>query len=158
MVEAGDDAVDFTAPLANGSIEEFSLEENLDEAPIVLAFFPGAFTSVCTEEMCTFRDRLSNFEAVDATVFGVSIDSPFVLNEFRDRHDLPFGLLSDVNRDLVDRYDVAMDFPSLGVHDVAKRAVFVVDDDGEVTYAWVSDDPAEEPDYEAVEEAAAAAA
>lgn len=158
MVEAGDDAVDFTAPLANGDIEEFSLSENLDEAPIVLAFFPGAFTSVCTQEMCTFRDRLSNFAEVDATVYGVSIDSPFVLNEFRDRHDLPFALISDVNRDLVDRYDVAMDFPSLGVHDVAKRAVFVVDGDGEVTYAWVSDDPAVEPDYEAVEEAAEEAA
>lgn len=158
MLDAGDDAVDFTAPLANGDIEEFSLSENLDEAPIVLAFFPGAFTSVCTQEMCTFRDRLSNFAEVDATVYGVSIDTPFVLNEFRDRHDLPFALISDVNRDLVNRYDVAMDFPSLGVHDVAKRAVFVVDDDGEVTYAWVSDDPAVEPDYEAVEEAAAAAA
>lgn len=158
MVEAGDDAVDFTAPLANGDIEEFSLSENLDEAPIVLAFFPGAFTSVCTQEMCTFRDRLSNFAEVDATVYGVSIDSPFVLNEFRDRHDLPFALISDVNRDLVDRYDVAMDFPALGVHDVAKRAVFVVDGDGEVTYAWVSDDPAVEPDYEAVEEAAEEAA
>ena len=56
MVDTGDDAPDFTAPLANGDIESFTLSEELDDAPLVLAFFPGAFTSVCTSEMCTFCD------------------------------------------------------------------------------------------------------
>lgn len=154
MVAVGDDAPDFTAPLADGSVGSFTLSERLDEAPVVLAFFPAAFTPTCTTEMCTFRDRLSEFEAIDATVYGISIDTPFTLNEFREQNDLNFGLLSDSNREVVTAYDVAMDFERFGVDDVAKRAVFVVDSEGTVTYAWVSDDPGAEPDYDAVARAA----
>ncbi|TMT86127.1 redoxin domain-containing protein [Haloterrigena sp. H1] len=154
MVTTGDAAPDFTAPLANGDIEEFTLSERLeDEAPIVLAFFPGAFTSVCTTEMCTFQDRLATFNDLDASVYGVSRDSPFTLNEFRAQNDLEFGLLSDYNKELIDDYDVEMDFADLGVYGVAKRSVFVVDGDGEVAYSWVSDDPGVEPDYDEVEAA-----
>ena len=154
MVSVGDDAPDFTAPLADGDIESFTLSENLDAAPVVLAFFPAAFTGTCTTEMCTFRDQMANFEDVGATVYGVSIDTPFTLNEFRAQNDLNFGLVSDTNREIVDAYDVSMDFAGLGVRNLAKRAVFVVDDDGEITYAWVSDDPGVEPDYEEVAAAA----
>ncbi|RYJ13411.1 redoxin domain-containing protein [Halogeometricum borinquense] len=154
MVDVGDDAPDFTAPLADGDVESFTLSEHLDEAPIVLAFFPAAFTSTCTTEMCTFRDRMANFEDIGATVYGVSIDTPFTLNEFREQNDLNFALISDTNRELIHEYDVAMDFDSLGVHNVAKRAVFVVDTDGTVSYAWVSDDPGAEPDYDEVAAAA----
>jgi len=157
MVSVGDDAPDFTAPLANGDLGSFTLSERLDEAPIVLAFFPAAFTGTCTTEMCTFRDRMAKFEDVGATVYGISIDTPFTLNEFREQNDLSFGLLSDTNRELIDSYDVRMDFADLGVHGVAKRSVFVVNGDGEITYAWVSDDPGVEPDYEEVREAAAEA-
>ena len=158
MVDTGDDAPDFTAPLANGDIESFTLSEELDDGPIVLAFFPGAFTSVCTSEMCTFRDELSAFEDVGATVYGISVDSPFTLNEFRDQNDLNFGLISDIDKELIDAYDVSMDFADLGVHGVAKRAVFVVDGDGEIAYEWVSDDPGVEPDYDEVAAAAEDAA
>ncbi|WP_336003118.1 peroxiredoxin [Halorientalis halophila] len=157
MVDVGDDAPDFTAPLANGDIESFTLSENLGDAPLVLAFFPGAFTSVCSHEMTEFRDRMADFEEIDATVYGISVDSPFALNEFRDKLDLNFGLISDADKKLIEQYDIGMDFAELGVHDVAKRAVFVVNGDGEVTYAWVSDDPGVEPDYDAVESAAAEA-
>ncbi|WP_435194395.1 redoxin domain-containing protein [Natronomonas sp. EA1] len=158
MVSVGDSAPDFTAPLANGDIEQYTLSERLEEAPIVLAFFPAAFTGTCTTEMCTFRDRMANFNDLDASIYGVSIDTPFTLNEFRDQHGLNFGLISDVNRELIHAYDVAMDFASLGVRDVAKRSVFVIDADGEVTYTWESDDPGVEPDYEAIEEAVETAA
>jgi len=154
MVTTGDAAPDFTAPLANGDIEEFTLSERLeDEAPIVLAFFPGAFTSVCTTEMCTFQDRLATFNDLDASVYGVSRDSPFTLNEFRAQNDLEFGLLSDYNKELIDDYDIEMDFADLGVYGVAKRSVFVIDGDGDVAYSWVSDDPGVEPDYDEVEAA-----
>jgi peroxiredoxin len=158
VIDVGDAAPEFTAPLANGSIESFSLSEHLDEAPIVLAFFPAAFTGTCTTEMTTFQEQLADFEAVGASIYGISIDSPFTLNEFRARNDIEFPLISDVNRELIDLYGVSMDFADLGVYDVAKRSVFVVDGDGTVTYAWQSDDPSVEPDYAAVEEAAAAAA
>ena len=157
MVSTGDTAPAFTAPLATGDIEEFDLEGSLDEAPLVLAFFPGAFTSVCSHEMSTFQDRLEEFQDAGASVYGVSVDSPFALNEFRDKLDLTFDLVSDADKEVVDAYDVSMDFEALGVHDVAKRAVFVVDSEGTVTYAWVSDDPGVEPDYDEVLEAAGGA-
>jgi peroxiredoxin len=157
MVDVGDDAPDFTAPLATGDVESFTLSDHLDEAPIVLAFFPAAFTGTCTTEMETFQERLADFDAAGATVYGVSVDSPFALNEFRDQNGIEFSLISDANRELIDLYDVSMDFADLGVYGVAKRSVFVVDGDGTVTYTWESDDPTVEPDYDAVEEAAAAA-
>ncbi|AEH37187.1 redoxin domain-containing protein [Halopiger xanaduensis] len=159
MATSGDSAPDFTAPLANGDIESFTLSERLeDDAPIVLAFFPGSFTGVCTDEMCTFQDRLANFNDLDATVYGISRDTPFTLNEFRDQNGLEFGLISDLNKEIIDEYDLEMDFDDLGVYGVAKRSVFVVDGDGEITYAWVSDDPGVEPDYDEVEDAVEAAA
>ncbi|WP_324758372.1 redoxin domain-containing protein [Haloarcula sp. GH36] len=153
MVEVGDDAPRFTAPLANGDVDEISLADELDDGPAVLAFFPGAFTSVCSHEMSTFQDRIADIEEAGATLFGVSIDTPFAQNAFRDELDLSFPLISDNDRTLVDAYDVSMDFAELGVHNVAKRAVFVLDDEGVVTYAWVSDDPGVEPDYDEVIEA-----
>ncbi|SEQ42514.1 redoxin domain-containing protein [Natrinema salaciae] len=154
MVTTGDAAPDFTAPLANGDIEAFTLSDRLDdEAPVVLAFFPGAFTSVCTSEMCAFQDRLAAFNDLDATVYGVSRDSPFTLNEFREQNDLEFGLLSDYNKEVTDDYGIAMDFADLGVHGVSKRSVFVVDGDGRIAYSWVSDDPGVEPDYDEIEAA-----
>jgi peroxiredoxin len=155
MVSDGDTAPDFTAPLANGDIEQFTLSERLDDGPLVLAFFPGAFTSVCSHEMNTFEERLAAFQDSGVTVYGVSVDSPFALNEFRDKLGLTFDLISDINRELVDAYDVSMDFGHINVENVAKRAVFVVDSDGTISYAWVSDDPGVEPDYDEVEAAAA---
>ena len=158
MVESGDPAPAFTAPLANGDVEEFAFPEDVADGPVALAFFPGAFTSVCTEELCTFDSRLDAFEDVGATVLGVSVDTPFALDEFRDQEDLSFGLISDTNKEIIDAYDVEMDFADLGYYGVAKRAVFVVDEDGRITYDWVSDDPGVEPDYEEVEAAVAEAA
>jgi peroxiredoxin len=158
VIDVGDTAPEFTAPLATDEgIESFALSDALEDGPVVLAFFPGAFTSVCSHELTTFRDRLAGFEDAGARVYGVSVDSPFALDAFRDELDLNFPLISDANHELVDEYGVAMDFDELGVEDVAKRAVFVVDEDRTVDYAWVSDDPRVEPDYEEVEDAAAAA-
>ncbi|WP_323676733.1 redoxin domain-containing protein [Halorubellus sp. PRR65] len=157
MVDVDDTSPDFTAPVATGDVESFTLSDAIEDGPVVLAFFPGAFTSVCTAEMCSFRDRLSAFEDVDATVYGVSTDSPFALNEFREQNDLSFGLVSDHEKEIIDAYDVRTSFDHLDVHGLAKRAVFVVDTDRTVTYAWVSDDPGVEPDYDAVAAAAEAA-
>lgn len=158
MVDTGDEAPDISAPLANGDVEAFSLSDQLEDAPVVLAFFPGAFTSTCTDELCTFRDEMAQFNEVGATVYGVSVDTPFSLNEFRDKYDLQFGLISDHEKTAISDYDVEMDFSDLGYYGVAKRAVFVVDEDGQITYKWVSNDPGVEPDYDAVESAARDAA
>lgn len=156
MVAEGDQAPDFTAPIRtpDGDIAEFTLSDALEDGPVVLAFFPGAFTSVCTGEMRTFRDRLDALTDTGSTLYGVSIDSPFSLGEFAEQNELNFSLIGDTNKDVIDAYDVVMDFDDLGISGVAKRSVFVVDEDGTVTYAWVSDDPGVEPDYDEVEAAA----
>jgi peroxiredoxin len=153
MVSEGDHAPAFTAPLATGGIDSFTLSEQLGDGPVVLAFFPGAFTGVCSHEMSTFEERLDAITDAGGRLYGVSVDSPFALNEFRDKLSLSFDLVSDANREVIDEYDISMDFDHLGVHDLAKRAVFVVDTDGTVTYAWVSDDPGVEPNYEQLQTA-----
>jgi peroxiredoxin len=157
MVSTGDDAPDFTAPMRtpDGDITDLTLSDAIEDGPVVLAFFPGAFTSVCTGEMRTFRDRLDALTDVGASLYGISIDSPFSLGEFAEQNDLNFPLISDTNKKIIDAYDVVMDFDDLGINSVAERAVFVVDGDGTVSYAWVSDDPGVEPDYDEVESAAA---
>ncbi|WP_436935402.1 redoxin domain-containing protein [Halovenus marina] len=154
MVREGDTAPDFTAPLANGDVDSFTLSDALDDGPVVLAFFPGAFTSVCSHEMNALQDRLDSLTD-SAQVYGVSVDSPFSLDEFRDKLGLEFALISDTNRNIVHEYDLAMDFTELGVHNVAKRSVLVIDEDGTVSYAWVSDDPGVEPSYDELEAAVA---
>lgn len=154
MVDVGDSAPDFTAPLANGDTGSFTLSEHLDEGPLVLAFFPGAFTDPCTDEFCTFRDDLSDFEEVGATIYGVSVDTPFALNEFREKNDLSFGFVSDTDKEVVDKYDVREeDFVDLG-YDAANRAVFVIDTDGEIAYKWVADEPGNQPDFDGIRQAA----
>ena len=156
MISEGDDAPSFTAPLANGDVESFTLATALEtEAPVVLAFFPGAFTSTCSHEMSTFEDRLGALSDAGGTLYGVSVDSPFALNAFREELGLSFGLISDSNREIIDAYGLSMDFGHLGVYNIAKRSVFVIDAEGTVRYAWVSDDPAIEPDYDEVEQAVA---
>jgi len=165
MLDRGDDAPAFTAPMANGDIEAFSLSEALEDGPVVLAFFPGAFTSTCTTELCTFRDRLGAFEDVDATVVGISADTPFSLNEFRSKQELNFGLVSDAADEISAAYGVASDLSELGVPGAApgevtipQRSVFVVDPSGTITYAWAGETPTVEPDYDDVQAAAVDAA
>ena len=155
MVAEGDDAPEFTVPLVDGDIAPFALSEHLDEAPLVLAFFPGAFTGVCTTEMGHIQDDLAAFDDVGATVYGVSVDTPFSLEEFREREGLTFGLLSDHDKAVVEAYDLAIDFEDYGYYGLADRAVVVVDGDGVVRYRWVADDPGQLPDLDAVRQAAA---
>lgn len=154
MVDVGDDAPDFEGSLATDDVEPFALGEHIGDGPLVLAFFPAAFTGTCTTELCTFRDRLARFEELDATVFGISTDLPFALREFREREGLPFGLVADADHEAVEAYGVTDDaFAGAGVDTVAQRSVFVVDPDREVRYRWLADDPGQEPPYEAIEEA-----
>jgi peroxiredoxin len=159
MVSIGDEAPDFTAPFANGEVETRTLSDVVAaEAPVVLAFFPGAFTSVCSHEMQTFEERLDGITDPGGTLYGVSVDTPFALNKFREELSLSFDLISDSNRELVDKYGVKTDFSEMGVHDLAQRAVFVIDADQTVTYAWVADNAGLEPDYGEVEQAVEGAA
>jgi len=118
--------------------------------PLVLAFFPAAFTSVCTTEMCTFRDSLAQFNTLNAKVYGISVDLPYALQAFGEKYNLSFPLLSDMEREAIRAFGVV--WPLLGgvVKEVASRAVFVLDPDGNIVYRWVGDSPANEPLYSEV--------
>ncbi|MFC7133251.1 MULTISPECIES: redoxin domain-containing protein [Salinibaculum] len=150
MLGVGESAPTFTVPIAYGDsyddIGEFSLADELGDGPIVLAFFPAAFTGGCTEEMCTFRDSLAAFEEIDARVYGLSVDLPFALNVFIQRHDLTFPILSDFDRDVIHAYDAIIE-DLYGLSEVADRAVFVIDDSGTITYAWAREGD-ENPDFD----------
>lgn len=137
MVSVGDAALDFTAPLTDidDDIESFTFSESLDDASIVLALFPAAFTGTYTTEMYTFYDQMTNFEDVGATVYGINIDMPLMLTKFAEQNDLDFGLTGDANREFADTCDMAMDFVGLDVNRMAKRAVSIVDGDDKVIYA-----------------------
>lgn len=149
MVAEGELAPEFSLPMAQGrsynDIEEFSLADALDEGPVVLAFVPAAFTSACTDELCTFTDALTAFEDLDAGVYGVSADLSFAQNVWMQRDGIDVPLLADQDREVIRAYDVVLE-DMYGHFEVAHRSVFVVDQDGTVAYRWVKGE--ENPDFD----------
>lgn len=120
---------------------------------LVLAFFPGAFTSVCTKQMCTFRDSMARFNALEAQVVGISVNDPFSNMAFAEKNMLTFPLLSDYTREVIKLYGVELkDFAGLKGYSAAQRSVFVLDKNGFVRYKWISKDPGVEPNYQEIEE------
>ena len=115
--------------------------------PVVLAFFPAAFSSVCTKELCTFRDSLAAFNKANAQVYGISVDTFFTLKAFKDAQGLTFPLLSDFNKTAIRDYGVFNE-DMIGLKGIAKRAVFVLDKDGTVRHREVLEDARNEPDYQ----------
>ena len=151
MTDVGDDAPTFTASLVTDEIEPFDLSDRLGEEPVVLAFFPAAFSNTCTDEMEALRD---GFDRDDCVLLGVSTDLPHALAAYRAQYDLPFGLVADPDHRASEAYGVAENsFERYGVDRVARRAVFVIDGDGVVTYRWLADNPGQEPDYDALDAA-----
>ena len=145
-VDVGSKAPDFT--LMNHERQPVTLSQHRG-APIVLAFFPAAFSSVCTKELCTFRDSLAKLNAAKAHVFGVSVDTFFTLKAFQTDQKLTFPLLSDFNKQAIRDYGVFNE-DMIGLKGIAKRAVFVIDKDGVVRHHEVLDDARNEPDYNKV--------
>lgn len=146
MLSVGSKAKDFE--LYSHSLEKVKLSEQ--EEPVILAFYPGAFTSVCERELCSFRDSLAKLGNLKATVLGISVDSPFANKAFAEKNKLNFKLLSDfgarVSRDYCGVHE---DFLGIPGFVVSKRAVFIIKN-GEVRYAWGSEDPSKEPPYEEI--------
>ena len=151
QVSTGDAAPGFALPAAPGEIVDVGAR--IGERPVVLLFFPLAFSSVCTEEMCAVRDDWSAWTELDAEVFGISVDSPFVTRRFREELGLPFPLLSDFNHDVAAAYGVLYE-DYFGLRGVAKRSAFVIGRDGRIVWAWVSERDDVLPDFERVREAA----
>ena len=142
-VDVGSIAPDFTLP--NHERQPVTLSAQRGR-PVVLAFFPGAFSSVCTSELCTLSDALARFNKTDAQVYGISTDTFFTLKAFHDQQKLMFTLLCDYNKQVIRDYDV-VNPDMIGLKNIAKRAVFVLDRDGVVRHREVLDDARNEPDY-----------
>ncbi len=150
-IKVGDKAPDFA--LFDTERKQRSLKEFLGKKT-VLAFFPGAFTGVCTKEMCTLRDSLSALSGMNAQVIAISVDSPFANKGFVDQNKLGFPILSDHNREVSMKYvGVYNDFAGVPGYAAAKRSVFVLDGNGTVKYAWVTENPGAEPNYDEVKKA-----
>jgi peroxiredoxin len=145
-VDVGSKAPDFT--LTNQDRQPVTLSEQRGK-PVVLAFFPAAFSSVCTKEMCTFRDSMARLGKANAQVYGISVDTFFTLKAFQDHEKLTFPLLSDFNKQVIRDYGVFNE-DMIGLKGIAKRGVFVIDKDGVVRYREVLDDARNEPNYDKV--------
>lgn len=152
MISVDDTAPDFT--LYGHDMEAHTLSEALTEGPVLLLFFPGAFTSVCTNELNSVNNELEDFGGDAITVFGISTDSPFVLKEFSQVHKFQFPLLSDHDGDVAASYGAKYEhnFTSMELDRIAKRAAFVVRPDGRVAYAEVLENAGAMPDFKAVKQ------
>jgi len=149
----GDTAPDFT--LTNQDRTPVTLSEELKKGPVVLAFFPAAFSGTCTKEMCTFRDSMSQLNGMSANVLGISTDTFFSLKAWADAERFTFPLLSDYNKTVINQYGV-VNPEMIGLKNIAKRATFVIDRSGTIRYREVLDDARNEPDYGKIRQALSA--
>jgi peroxiredoxin len=149
-IDVGSQAPDFT--LMNQDRQPVTLSALLQNGPVVLAFLPGAFSSVCTNEMCTFRDSIANLDATNGQVVGITTDTFFTLKAWGDQQRLGFALLSDYNKEAIQAYGV-VNPDMIGLKNIAKRAIVVIDRAGVVRYREVLEDARNEPDYDKLRQA-----
>jgi peroxiredoxin len=151
-VEVGAKAPEFTLP--DQDRQPVSLGDKLKSGPVVLAFFPAAFSGTCQAEMCKLRDSAGALNKVNATVLGISVDTFFALKAWGDQNQLNFPLLSDFNKEVIAKYGV-VNPDMIGLKNIAKRSVFVVDTGGVVRHREVLEDARNEPNYDAITKALA---
>lgn len=146
---SGDQAPDFT--LFSHDETSWQLSEHLDQ-PVVLLFFPGAFTSVCTSELHRANNEVEFDDQVH--VVGISTDSPFALSTFREQEGFEFPLLSDHDAEVAAKYGSKYDqnFAGMGLDRIAKRSAFVIDLEGVIQYAEVLENAGKQPDFGAIQE------
>ena len=123
---------------------------------VLLLFFPFAFTSVCTAELCSVRDNIKVYEGLNAKPFGISVDSLYSLKRYKEEQNLNFDLLSDFNKEASSAYSVLYQTFSYGMQGVSKRAAFVLDKSGIILYAEVLENASLQPDFEAIRRTLAA--
>lgn len=155
MPEIGESAPDFALYDADKQVRKLS--EFLSRGrKIVLAFYPGAFTGVCTQEMCTFRDMHEELQKLDGEVVGISVDGPFAQKAFAEKNGLKFPLLCDFDREVINKYGVVWKgLAGFEGYVSANRAIFVLDESGKVLFKWVAENPGKLPDFDAVKKALA---
>ncbi|HEY9003258.1 MAG TPA: redoxin domain-containing protein [Mucilaginibacter sp.] len=149
-IQTGQQAPQFT--LVSSERKEVSLSD-FKGKKVVLHFFPAAFTSVCTTQLCTMRDNFAYYEGLNAQVLGISVDSPFTLAKFKAENNYQFPLLSDFNKEVSAAYGALYEEFVLGMKGVSKRAAFVTDENQKVIYAEVLESAGDLPDFNAIAEA-----
>ena len=117
---------------------------------VILLFFPAAFTSTCTKEMCQTRDELSFYNGMDAQVFGISVDMPFTLAKYKADNNLNFPMLSDFNKEAITAYGCMYDNWILGLKGVAKRSSFVIDKQGVVRFEQILENASDYPNFDGI--------
>lgn len=146
-LKIGDVAPEFTLKDSEGN--DVSLSDYAGK-PLVILFFPLAFTGVCTKELCMVRDNMSFYNKVGVDVVAISVDSFFTLAQFKQQQALTFKLLSDFNRTTARAYDALYD-EFFGMNGVAKRSAFIVDRDSKIIFREVLDKAADLPNFEAIQ-------
>jgi len=131
---------------------DVSLGDNIGVRQTVLLFFPLAFTSVCTAELCDVSAGLGAYKELDAAVYGISVDSPFAQEAFAKSAKISVTLLSDFNKEVSTQYGVLFE-DLVGLKGVSKRAAFVIGKDGIIKYAECNDDPTKLPDFKKIQKA-----
>ncbi|HUD84310.1 MAG TPA: redoxin domain-containing protein [Candidatus Saccharimonadales bacterium] len=152
-IKVGSKAPDFTLKSKNATgLVDVKLSENLGRKNTVLLFFPAAFTSVCTSEMCSVSAGLGQYSNLNAAVIGISVDTPFAQEAWAKQEKIGITLASDLNKNVIKAYDVV--FPNLaGIGDTAARAAFVIDKEGVIKYAEQTPTPKDVPDFTAIQKA-----
>lgn len=143
-VQINDKAPAFT--LYSDNKKEVSLSD-YQGRNLVLLFFPQAFTGTCTEELCTMRDALTEYNDMDTDVLAISVDSIFTLEQFKKAEGLNFPLLSDFNKEVSRQYGALYEEFVFGMRGVSKRAAFVIDKEGVVRYAEVLESAGDLPNF-----------
>lgn len=151
-LHAGLQAPDFT--LYNTERMKVTLSEQRG-SPVLLLFFPAAFTSVCTAELCATRDNITFYNNASAMVFGISVDSLFTLKKFKEDQHLNFPLLSDFNKTVSNAYGALYNTFSFDMQGVSKRSAFVIDGDGIIRYTEVLENAGRQPDFQKIQETVA---
>lgn len=130
--------------------EWVSIHQLRDGKPAVLLFFPLAFSSTCTEEICSVADNFAPYDELGVSVFGISIDSPYVNNAFARETGATFPILSDFNKEATRAYDVYRDDLG-GLKGVSERAVFIIDREGTIAWTWMGEHPGVLPPFQEIE-------
>ena len=149
IIEIGQSAPDFS--LYDNEKNKVTLSD-LKGHNVLLLFFPQAFTSVCTKELCGIRDNIAAYNNTNAKVFGISVDSVFTLNKFREEQQYNFPLLSDFNKEVSNLYGTIYHDWILDMKGVSKRSAFLIDKEGVVRYAEVLENAGEVPDFNKIQE------
>ena len=142
--------------IAAPSFELFDTEkqrvslESYKGRKLVILFFPLAFTSTCTKELCSVRDNLSFYNNSDAEVIGVSVDSLYTLAKYKEEQALNFTLLSDFNKEVSAAYDTLYPLFGFDMRGVSKRSAFVIDREGVIRYSEVLEDASQVPDFDKI--------